>query len=77
MRNHPQEVYDATAGQMLKKELVEKAMEEEMVYFRAKVWIKRPMQEAFDRIGKPPISVKRVDVNKGDDYCFLATKMKT
>lgn len=39
-----------------------------MTYFRTKnVWIKRPIQEAIDLMGKKPISVKWVDVNKGDD----------
>ena len=39
-----------------------------MEYFTNKeVWVKCPIQEAFDRLGKKPISVRWVDVNKGDD----------
>ena len=39
-----------------------------MKYFVDKdVWTKRPRQEAFDKMGKAPITVRWVDVNKGDD----------
>ena len=39
-----------------------------MEHFRSKeVWAKRPVQEPLERMGKPPISVKWVDTNKGDD----------
>jgi hypothetical protein len=31
------------------------------------VWIKKPRGEATRRTGRPPISVRWVDVNKGDD----------
>ena len=62
------DIYDATTGQMLKKELVERARAEEMEYFKSKnVWTKRPIEEARKMMQKPPISVKWVDVNKGDD----------
>ena len=39
-----------------------------MEYFNSKnVWEKRPTSEALERTGKQPISVRWVDVNKGDD----------
>ena len=53
------DIFDATTGQLLKRELVQKAREEEMEYFKAKqVWVKRPVEEAQRMMGKPPISVK-------------------
>jgi len=61
-------VYDVTTGQALRPELVAEARRQEMEYFTSKrVWEKRPIQEAFDRMGRPPISVKWVDTNMGDD----------
>ena len=36
--------------------------------FAAKgVWTRRPRAECFERTGKRPVTVKWVDVNKGDD----------
>ena len=44
------------------------ARQKELKYFLAKeVWLKRPRNEAYHVTGKRLISVKRVDVNKGDD----------
>ena len=63
-----EEFYDATTGQLLDPVLVRKARMEEMKYFADKdVWTKRPRREAFEYMGKRPITVKWVDVNKGDD----------
>ncbi len=59
---------DAITGQPLRPELVRAARRQELEYFVAKgVWRKCPRSEAFSRQGKAPISVKWVDVNKGDD----------
>ena len=59
---------DATSGQILKDALVKEARAKELRYFSDKgVWQKRPRQEAFAATGRAPISVKWVDVNKGDD----------
>ena len=59
---------DATTGQVLDERFVRKARLEEMVYFRDKnVYTKVPREESFKHTGKPPIEVKWVDVNKGDD----------
>ena len=40
----------------------------EIAYFNSKgVWEKRPRSEAIAGTGKPPITVRLVGVNKGDD----------
>ena len=65
---HRVEVYDATTGQVLRRQLVAAARKEELAYFQSKnVWVKRPREEALKMTGKPPITVKWVDVDKGDD----------
>ena len=62
------DVVDATTGQILRGELVRQARAQEMEYFTSKnVYTKRPRAEAIKPTGKPPISVKWVDTNKGDD----------
>ncbi len=59
---------DSITGQVLRSDLVRKAREEEMAYLVSKgVWEKVPRAEALRRQGKPPITVKWVDVNEGDD----------
>ena len=61
------DIVDATTGQILRGELVRQARAVEMDYFSARnVYEKRPRAEAIKRTGKPPITVKWVDVNKGD-----------
>ena len=41
---------------------------QEFAYFHPKgVWIKRPKATAREKTGRPPITVRWVDVNKGDD----------
>ena len=58
---------DDLTGQLLPPDLVRAAREKELEYFNGKeVWEKRPMSEARRMIGKPPIIVRWVDVNKGD-----------
>ena len=62
------DIFDATTGQVLRGELVKAARVVEMNYFNDKhVWDKCPLSEALSRTGKKPISVRWVDVNKGDD----------
>ena len=59
---------DSITGQALVPELVREARKEELKYFTTKgMWKKRPRREAISRSGKPPITVKWIDVNKGDD----------
>ena len=65
---HEKVFKDAITGQILDPILVREARKKELEYFESKeVWFKRPKSEAYAKMGKPPISVKWVDVNKGDD----------
>ena len=71
-RNHEalqdRPIRDALTGQVLDKDLVAAARKKELDYFLTKnVWLKRHRNEALQKTGKPPITVKWVDVNKGDD----------
>ena len=53
---------------MLKDELVREARGKELEFFHSKrVWQKRPKAVAKLETGRPPITVRWVDVNKGDD----------
>ncbi len=59
---------DDITGQPLRDDLVAEARAKELRYFCEKgVWVKRPKNEARARTGKGAISVRWVDVNKGDD----------
>ncbi len=59
---------DDMTGQILRDDLVQQARALELQYFRDKgVWIKKLKDVAKQRTGKSPISVRWVDVNKGDD----------
>ena len=61
---------DDVTGHILKDELVAQARREELEYFNSKgVWLKVPRSKARMRTGKPPITVRWVDINKGDDDC--------
>ena len=54
--------------QVLRDDLVRDAREKELEYFCSKgVWVKRPKAEARAETGRGPISVRWVDVSKGDD----------
>ena len=53
---------------MLKDNLVIEARKKELEFFQSSgVWVKVPHQQAFQRTGRRPISVRWVDVNKGDE----------
>ena len=59
---------DDLTGQVLDSVLVAAARKKELDFFEAKgVWLKKPIAEARRRTGKPPVTVRWVDVNKGDD----------
>ncbi len=59
---------DDISGQLLKDSLVQEARAKELKYFYDKgVWIKCPKNQARQRTGRKAISVRWVDVNKGDD----------
>ena len=61
---------DDITKQPLLDGLVDEARAKELEYFAPKgVWIKRPKADAFQKTGRPPVSVRWVDVNKGDDQC--------
>ena len=63
-----EEFKDAITGQALDPGMVRAARRRELEYFAAKtVWKKVPRSDAQKYQGKPPITVKWVDVNKGDD----------
>ena len=59
---------DSVTGQLLPETLVRAARQLELEYFEKKhVWDKVPRSEALAKTGKPPISVRWIDTNKGDD----------
>ena len=59
---------DDLTGQVLKDELVHDARRIELDFFNRKgVWVKVPYEEARRRTGRPPITVRWVDTNKGDE----------
>ena len=59
---------DDLTGQVLDSKLVMEARKKELDFFEAKqVWKIKAFEEARRRTGKPPITVRWVDVNKGDD----------
>ena len=61
-------VYDALTGYELDTEMVRKARVVELEFVAAKdIWEARPESECWDNAGKGPISVKWVDINKGDN----------
>ena len=59
---------DDLTGQALDPVLVGLARKKELEYFDGKdVWELRPVSECRRATGKPPVTVRWVDVNKGDD----------
>ncbi len=59
---------DDISGQILKDEWVMEARMKELEYFTKKgVWAKVPRGRARQIAGRPPITVRWVDVNKGDE----------
>ena len=59
---------DDLTGQVLHDEMVRAARVTELTYFNTKgVWKKVPKARAKAASGRAPISVRWVDVNKGDD----------
>ncbi len=61
---------DDMTGQTLRDDLVREARRQELEYFHQKgVWRKVPKSTARTRTGRAAISVRWVDVSKGDDLC--------
>jgi len=59
---------DDLTGQVLKDSLVQEARAKELLYFHSKgVWVKRPKGMAREKTGRAAITVRWVDINKGDD----------
>ena len=59
---------DDLTGQILDPVLVKAARKKELDFFEAKgIWFKKAVDEARRKTGKPPITKRWVDVNKGDD----------
>ncbi len=59
---------DDLTGQVLRDDLVKKARAVELAYFNSKgVWKKVPRGRARTETRRPPVSVRWVDVNKGDE----------
>ena len=68
MANRHEKFVDDLTGQPLNPDLCRIARQKEIDYFRSKgVWDMRRVQEAWSKTGRPPISVRWVEVNKGDD----------
>ena len=66
--NADETFYDDITGQVLDSNLVRAAREKELDYVRSKcVWELEEIGTAKKLTGKSPISVRWVDVNKGDD----------
>ncbi len=69
--NRPREGFsgkyrDDLTGQILNDKLVEAARAKEIAYFVAKgVWKMVPRATSYQRTGRPPITVRWVDVNNG------------
>ena len=60
--------FDDLTKQPLREDLVREAISKELDYFDQKdVWVLVPMEEAKRTTGRPPITVRWVHVNKGDD----------
>ena len=59
---------DYLASQVLGPKFVREARKKELHVFESKgVWVKRKVEEAKRKTGKPPINVRLVDVNNGVD----------
>ena len=69
LRGENEEVFmDDLTGQRLDPTLVKAARKLEMDYVKAKgLRLKRPTKECFERAGRPPVTVRWVGTNKGDD----------
>ena len=67
MSRHEKYMDDLT-GQPLPQKLCEAGRKKELDYFQSKqVWEVRTIRECVARTGKPPVSVRWVETNKGDD----------
>ena len=59
---------DDLTGQKLDPVLCRLARQKEMDFIREKgLWVKRSVKECYDRTKRPPVTVRWVETNKGDD----------
>merc|ERR1712026_611221 len=62
-----EQYWDDLTGEPLDRDGVKHAREDEMSEVRKhRVYTKVPISECWDKIGKAPIAVRWVDINKGD-----------
>ena len=62
------EFYDDMSGKRLNPDSVRSARREEMVeVHKHRVYTKVPIRQCLEETGRPPVGVRWVDVNKGDD----------
>ena len=67
-QNDWQRYWDDMSGKELGSDLVREARAEELDTVRKmKVWVKVDREQCFKDTGRPPIKLRWVDVNKGDD----------
>ena len=61
---------DDLTGQPLDPALCRAARAKEMQFVKDKgLWVKRTIKECWDRTNGPPVTVRWVETNKGDDVC--------
>ena len=62
-----EEAWDDVSGRALDPEQVKKARKEEIEYVhKMGLYVKVPISECHNKTGKPPITVRWIDINKGD-----------
>ena len=60
--------FDDVHGGTLPAEKVIEARDEEVTYMVGRdIWTEKPVAECWEKTGKPPVSIRWVDTNKGDD----------
>ena len=65
-----EEAWDDVSGAPLSPTEVRRASQEEIEYVHhMKCYDKVPTNEAYQQTGKGPISVRWIDINKGDTQC--------
>ena len=64
-----EQAWDDVKGGELPIGKVKAARKEEVTFMESrKLWDLRPEEECWEKLGKPPVSMRWVDTNKGDDY---------
>ena len=62
------EIYDSISGALLDPELVKRARAEELIWVKKQeIYTKVPIETCWERTSRAPITLKWVDVNKGDE----------